>query len=128
MEADPLSEVGIAKNTTQADGFAWGLASISLGAVAQITATVTLVFNVVLWQADHVGNLPRHLAFPGACLGLLLMFGLAGCSIAFGIRGRDLDRWHRRSAPMALAGILLGVVATILWLIVGIDLLVILYR
>jgi hypothetical protein len=54
------------------------------------------------------------------------MLGLACASIGFGMRGRRIDRDHRRASPLSLAGILVGIAAILLWLIVGLDLLAIL--
>jgi hypothetical protein len=111
---------------TSEDGAAWGLASLGLGAVTLLVAPITLVFNVLLWRAGSLSSLPKAPATGGAVLGLLVMLGLACASIAFGMRGRRIDRDHRRASPLSLAGILVGVVAIFLWLIVGIDLLAIL--
>jgi hypothetical protein len=127
MNGEEFSDVGSAKYVPVSDGMAWGLASLALGGVVLLAAPITLVFNVLLWQSAHSRGLPRQLAFPGAILGLLVMLVLARYGIVFGIRGRNLDRDHGRSAPLAVAGTLVCIAAIILWLIVGIDLLFILF-
>ena len=127
MSAPFDPDFGPAKGpATIEDGAAWGLASLGLGAVTLLVAPITLVFNVLLWRAGSLGDLPKGPATFGAFLGLLMMLGLACASVAFGMRGRRIDRDHRRTSPLSLAGILVGVAAILLWLIVGIDLLAIL--
>jgi hypothetical protein len=127
MAAESFSDVGSAKLIPEGDGVAWGLASLALSGVVLLAAPISLVFNVLLWQSEHSRGLPRKLALPAAILGLFVMLCLAGCGILFGIRGRDIDRDHGRPSPLALAGTLAGLAATIIWLIVSIDLIMILY-
>jgi hypothetical protein len=126
MVTDVISDVGIAKSSTSGDGTAWGLASLGLGAALLLAAPITLVFNVILWRTDHSG-LPVVPALLGAVLALLMMLGLACCGIVFGMTGRRIDRDYRQPSPLATAGLLASVAAMILWIIVGVDLLVILW-
>ena len=119
------SDVGVAKNSASAEGFAWGLASLGLGGVVLLAAPITLVFNVLLWRAGPAG-VPKELAILGGAFGLLTMLGLACCGIVFGVTGYRIDRDDRRSSPLATAGVLVGAAATIVWMIVGMDLFLIL--
>jgi hypothetical protein len=126
MITDEYSDVGVSKNSTSGDGATWGLASLGLGAVVLLAAPITLVFNVLLWRSNPSADLPIVPAILGAALGLLVMLGLARCSIMFGMKGRRIDREDRRSSPLAAEGILVGAAATIVWTMVGIDLFAIL--
>jgi hypothetical protein len=125
LTVEEFSDVGVSKDSADGDGTAWGLASLALGAVVFLAAPTTLVFNVLLWKSGHAG-VPVLLATLGASLGLLAMMGLACCGIAFGIRGRRIDRDHRRPSPLSTAGVLVGLAAAIVWIPVGIDLIMIL--
>ncbi len=126
MITDEFSDVGVPKSLKSGDGAAWGLASLGIGAVVLLAAPVTLIFNVLLWRSNSLGDLPKGSAIFGAALGLLVMLGLAFCGLVFGMKGRRIDREDRHSSPLASAGVLVGAAATILWIIVGIDLFAIL--
>ncbi len=126
MATDVFATVGIAKSYESRDAFEWGLASLGLGAVTLLAAPVTLVFNVLLWRSGLSGEIPKVPAILAAGLGMLMMLGLAGCGVVFGLRSRWLDGALQRPSPLASAGVLLGVAAMALWMIVGVDLLMIL--
>jgi hypothetical protein len=125
MGAELLSDVGEAKGATTGDGAQWGLASLIIGAVLLLDASITLVFNTLLWRSGPSG-LPLVPAFAGAVLGLLVVLCLAGFGIRLGVRGWRMAPDGRPPSPLVTAGVATGVAAMILWLVVGIDLIVIL--
>ena len=59
MAIDELSDRASKGSTTNSGGVAWGLASISLGAVALLVAPIILVLNLVLSQSAPVDPLLR---------------------------------------------------------------------
>jgi hypothetical protein len=125
MAAGLLSDVGDAKGAAADDPAQWGLASLIIGAVLLLDASITLVFNTLLWRNGPSG-LPIVPAFVGAVLGLLVVLGLVAFGIGLGVRGWRGTPADRRPSPLAIAGVATGATAIILWLVVGIDLIVIL--
>jgi len=130
MTTDAFSDVGVVKGSTEgSDGAVWGLASLWLGAVALLAVPVTLIFNLLLWfvgqQAPRSNPLLVGVIFILMVLSVLIMLGLAGCGIAFGLKGRRVAHDNRQASPLALAGILVGGAAVIGWIIVSIDILMI---
>jgi hypothetical protein len=124
MTTELLSDVGDEKGTTD-DGPQWGLASLVIGGVLLIDASITLVFNTLLWWSGPAG-LPMVPVVAGAVVGLLVVLGLAAFGIGLGLRGWIEAPIGRRPSPLARAGVATSVAAMILWLMVGIDLIVIL--
>jgi hypothetical protein len=125
MVTELRSDVGDAKGAATGDGAQRGLASLIIGAVLVLDASITLVFNTLLWQAGPAG-LPLVPAFAGAVVGLLVVLGLAAFGIGLGLMGRRRAPDNRPPSPLATAGVATGIAAMILWLVVGIDLIVIL--
>jgi hypothetical protein len=125
MATELLSDVGDEKGTTTGDGAQWGLASLIIGGVLLLDAPITLVFNALLWRSGPSG-LPIVPAFAGAVLGLLVIFGLAAFGIGLGVIGWRMAPNGRRPSPLARAGVATNIAATVLWLIVGTDLIIIL--
>ena len=99
MATDVFATVGIAKSYESSDAVEWGLASLGLGAVTLLAAPITLVFNVLLWRSELAGGIPKVPAILAAGLGLVMMLGLAGCGVVFGLRGRWLDGALQRPSP-----------------------------
>ena len=128
MAIDELSDLGASKgSTTNSGGVTWGLASISLGAVALLVAPIILVLNLVLSQSPRG---PKSLVAIYAILmlvGIATMLGLAVVSVGFGWTGRRIDHGDGRASPLATAGILLGAASGIGWIIVGIQTFLILF-
>jgi hypothetical protein len=112
---------------TTGDGAAFGLASIALGATSLLAAAITLVFNAVLylWHSVPPRDFPRAPAMLNALVCIVVLLGLSCCGVVFGLKGRR-DRDRSRPSPLASAGVLLGIAATIAWLTVGINLVAIL--
>jgi hypothetical protein len=126
MDADMFTEVGEAKGTVVVEGDVWGLASLGLGAVVLVCAPMALICNIMLWQSQRVGHLPRVLLLPCVGLGFLVMLSLACYAIALGRMGRRSNAETGSSSPLATAGVMLGMASALLWTIVGLDLLLIL--
>jgi hypothetical protein len=129
MATEELSDVGVLKRSaTSGDGAAWGLASICLGAVAILVVPGILILNVILWQSarrpDPLGGVVFLILM---LLGIATMLGLAGSGMAFGWKGRRIDRDDPRGSPLATAGLLMGAAAGIGWVIVAIQTLMILF-
>jgi hypothetical protein len=125
MSTDLLSDVGAAKGAATEEGTQWGLASLVIGGGLCLAAPITLVANILLWRAGPSG-LPVGLALAAAVVGLLVVAGLAASGIAFGLRGWRATAGGGRPSPLATAGVLTGAAASVIWLIVGIDLIAIL--
>jgi hypothetical protein len=125
MSAELLSDVGDAKGAATQDRAQSGLASLIIGAVLLLKSSIALVFNTLLWRSGP-GGLPIVPALIGAVLGLLIVLSLAVFGIALGLRGLAREHPGLPSSPLASAGVATGAAATMLWLIVGIDLLSIL--
>jgi hypothetical protein len=116
------------RSFTTGDGAPCGLASIALGAISLLTAAATLVFNAVLflWHSVSPRDFPRMWATVTAVVCILMMLALSCCGVLFGLKGLRTDRAQSRPSPLATAGVLLALAATIAWITVGIDLLLIL--
>jgi hypothetical protein len=125
MTTDSLFDIGLAKDMTASERAQWGLASLLIGAVLILAALTTLIFNLILWQSGPRG-MPRGSAIMGTVLGLLVVLGLASFGIAAGFKGRTRTPLDFPPSPLATAGVVTGTAAMILWLLIGIDLLVIL--
>lgn len=126
MATGLLSDVGDTKRAvTVGESAQWGLASLLISGLLLLAAPVTLIFNILLWQAGPFG-IALGPAFVGAGLSLLVILGLTACGIAFGLKGRRMAADDRRPSPLTTAGVLTGVAALLLWLVVGIDLIAIL--
>jgi hypothetical protein len=124
MMTDEFSEVGFSKEPpTSADEAAWGLASFGLGALSLLIAPIILMFNLLLWQAPGSGPNSRLIIGILSVLGISMMLGLSGCSIGFGLKGR---RVARSVSPLVFAGILVGMAASVGWIMVAIQLIMIL--
>jgi hypothetical protein len=85
MATDVFADVGAAKSYESGKAISWGLASLGLGAVTLLTAPVTLVFNVLLWRLGSAGGISKVQSIIAAVVGLLIMLGLAGSGIIFGM-------------------------------------------
>jgi hypothetical protein len=125
MTAGLLSDVGEAKGETVDDRAHWGLASLIIGAVLLLDSSIVLVFNTMLWRSGPAG-LPIVPALAAALLGLAIVGSLAALGVAMGVRGLRRDGGDRPPSPLAIAGVATGVAAILLWLVAGIDLILIL--
>jgi hypothetical protein len=125
MTTDSMFDIGLAKGLTASERAQWGLASLLIGAVLIVAALTTLIFNVILWKSGPSG-IPRFTALIGTVIGLVAVLGLASFGIAAGLKGRNRTAFDFPPSPLATAGVVTGSAAMILWLITGIDLLMIL--
>jgi hypothetical protein len=127
---DPLPRRSADAVDSARNSYEWGLASVLIGSTFLIMGPIALSFSVVLYnllRGDHgLSLLELRLAQIGAIVCvvgaiLICLFGLA-----YGIRGAARARPTRQPAALARAGILQGIGAVVIWLVVGIDLLFIL--
>jgi hypothetical protein len=118
-------DIGFSKDVVGSERAQWGLASLLIGALSTLSALTTLIFNVILWQTG-LGGLPKTTALVGTLIGLVVVLGLTGFGIAAGVKGRNQAHFDSHPSPLATAGFVTGCAAMILWLMVGIDLLMIL--
>ena len=101
----------------------WGLASLLLGIPLFVGAPIQLQLNRNLWtMGPHGMNLPP--AFIASLFSFLMILGLAGSGIFFGIRGWLLAVRERQPIALGLAGTLLDGATLLIWLGIGIDLLI----
>jgi len=107
----------------------WGLASLLAGAALMMTGAVVLVFNLIFWNAgpNVLDQSDMHLALVAALVGVPGMVGLCIASVTFGGRAIHSAATRRQPAGLALTGVLISGGALFLWLVVGADLLAILF-
>jgi len=105
----------------------WGLASLLMGGILTILAPIVLIFNLVFWL-----NGPRviappdmHLAYKGVIAALALIALLCLLSLIFGIKAWRSARMNYQPAGLGVAGTLISLLALLLWVIVGADLIMI---
>jgi hypothetical protein len=108
--------------------YEWGLASVLLGGLLAGTAPVTLIFNLLLWQAGSgvISRSEMRLAHMGGILSILVIGLLCVTSLCFGILGVRWSVATRRPVALPLTGILVSSLALMLWIGVGGDLIAIL--
>jgi apolipoprotein N-acyltransferase len=128
MTTDDAWGASASKISTSGDGAAFGLASLGLGATTLLAAAITMTFNGVLflWHSVAIRDFPKAAAMVTAFLCVLMMLGLACCGVVFGRTGRRIDRDQSRQSPLATGGVLHSAAATLSWIIVGVDLILIL--
>jgi hypothetical protein len=108
---------------TIARSMLWGLASLLLGIPLFVGAPIQLQLNRNLWtMGPHGMNLPG--AFIAGLFSFLMILGLAGSGVFFGIRGWLLAVRERQTIALGLAGTLLNAATLLIWLWIGIDLLI----
>ena len=105
----------------------WGLASLLMGGILAILAPIVLIFNLIFWL-----NGPRviappdmHLAYKAVIAGLALIALLCLLSLIFGIKAWRSARINYQPAGLGVAGTLISLLALLLWVIVGGDLIMI---
>jgi hypothetical protein len=103
----------------------WGLASVLIGCTVLVTASVVLVFNVLLFHGGPVG-IPTGLALAGGLIATLVVSGLGLAGLSFGVRGWQQAYAEGSSPGLSIAGVGASVTALAAWLIVAIDLVAIL--
>jgi hypothetical protein len=106
-------------------GFEWGLASTIIGATLLIAGPMALLFCLVFWSGGRVehglSSSETNLAHvAGVVIGagaiLLSMLG-----IYFGGRGLGRARQAHHPAALPVCGMLLCFGALIVWIIIGVD-------
>jgi hypothetical protein len=103
----------------------WGLASILIGCTLLVTASVVLVFNVLLFHGGPAG-IPTGLALAGGLIAALVVSALGLASLLFGVRGWQEAYASSSSPGLSIAGVGASVVGLVAWMIVAIDLIAIL--
>jgi hypothetical protein len=106
----------------------WGLASLIMGGVLALMAPMTLVFNLILWLNFDRAIEPslRTLARQGGMAAVAGIGLLCLLSVGFGIKGWRSAVATGQPAGLGVAGTLVSLMATLAWVIVGGDLLMIL--
>jgi hypothetical protein len=100
-----------------------GLTSLIFAAVLSLAVPMTLALAVLVWrfaeESPNVVLLNAWLARVGVALG-----GLTGVmGVGFGVAGLKSARTKDQPAGLALGGVLLGIIAFVLWTIAAIGLL-----
>jgi hypothetical protein len=104
-------------------GAQWGLTALIIGAPLLVAAAVQLQLNRNFWTlGPHGMKLP--VAFAATLGSAILILGLGGAGIAFGVRGWLLSVSERQPIALSLGGTLLNGAAFLLWLFIYIDLVV----
>lgn len=107
-------------------GFEWGLASTLMGATLLIAGTGGMVVCLLLWFAGHGqqhGLSYSDLTY-GRAAGVVMAGGAfltSAVSFLFGMRALRRARRADQPAALPVAGLLLSLAATLLWLIVLVD-------
>jgi hypothetical protein len=105
----------------------WGFASLLLGGILAILAMMLLQINLHLYLSPPVWGATDLRALHGVTIvGTVVFLGTAGISIAFACL--SIGGAYRRRQPTALgwAGLLLSVIALLLWIGGLLDLLAVL--
>ena len=107
----------------------WGLASLLMGGVLAIIAPVTLVFNLNFWVRGPRVLAPgdMELAFLAAVVGVTFVLLLCLTSLAFSIKAWRSASANYQPAGLPVAGTLISLLSLGMWVIVGGDLIFILY-
>jgi hypothetical protein len=84
-----------------------------------LAAPAILILNLLLWQTPRASILSGTIILILSVAGVAMMLGLSGCGVVFGWKGR-------RTSPVALAGMLVGMAAAIGWVMVAIQIVMIL--
>jgi hypothetical protein len=105
----------------------WGLASVMTAGVLALMATTTLLFNVWYWNAQRrLSARELHWAQIGASVGLGVVGVACLLALLFGIVSLASAGYRRQPKALGVAGIVLSLLALLIWIIVGIDLLAVL--
>ena len=109
-------------------GFEWGLASLLMGGFLALMAPIMLISNIQLFQgaASLLGPTELWLANAAAIVGTIGVLALCITSIVFGVRGMRRAQWFDMPMGIPLAGVLISIAAVFIWVIVGVDLIMIL--
>ncbi len=102
----------------------WGLASLLMGGILTILAPIVLIFNLIFWlHGSQVIAPPQmRLAYKGVIAALALIVLLCLLSLIFGIKAWRSARTNYQPAGLGVAGTLISLLALLLWIIVGTDL------
>src|SRR5436853_185887 len=122
-DADDSDWAGLGEEKRRA-GFEWGLASLLMGGLLALMALVMLITNVLLFfgAADKLDPASQSLATLVGLVGVVGVLVLCVISIVFGVRGVKRAQWFDTPTAVPLAGVLISIAATFLWLVVGADL------
>lgn len=106
----------------------WGLASLLLGGVLTIIAPITLIFNLIFWLQGPRIIAPQDmgLAHKAGIVGVGFVVVLCLVSLSFGIKAWRSASAAFQPAGLAVAGTLVSLLALVLWIITGADLILIL--
>ena len=106
----------------------WGLASLLMGGVLAIIAPVMLIFNLMFWLQGPRVIAPQdmRLAHKAGIVGVGIIAVLCLTSLSFGIKAWRAALATFQPAGLAVAGTLVSLLALILWIITGADLIMIL--
>lgn len=100
-----------------------GLASLIMAGTVLIVAPIAILLAVQIWaHADRTPGIVLIHAWL-ARIGCLIVFFVGSASLVLGLSGLRCARRERVSAILPLAGIFLGIVATIAWVIAAIAVL-----
>ena len=123
---DPFDPPRIVNQSQSRHAAEWGLAALLMGGILAIMSLLMLMVNVLLYMGaldrPFLGSGEVRAVFIGAIFGAVILAGLCGTSIAFGIR--SIVSAYRREQPCALgwAGLLISILAMLLWIAVMVDL------
>jgi hypothetical protein len=100
-----------------------GLASLLLGGILALMAMLTLQINLQMYFSPRVWPLNDvRPIFYAAILSSIVLAGITGTSIAFGIRGLMIAYKNRLPAALGWAGLLISGLALFLWIGALVDL------
>ena len=121
----PAPYAGQAGETAR-HGFEWGLAAALIGAPFLIMGPLAILFSVIFWNSGSLNHGLNHSEVQWSEIASIICAAgaelLCIVGVIFGMRGLGKARQARQPTALPLTGILLCVAAMVMWLIVGIDL------
>jgi hypothetical protein len=103
----------------------WGLASVLLGGLLVVTAPIILIVNILMASIgpSALGMDPGaiKLATIGFVIVGLLLLGLGGTGVAFGLASLSAARSGNQSIALGLTGLIVSVVGVFALIVVGVD-------
>ena len=127
---DPFERPDLVNQSQARHAAEWGLASLLMGGILSILSLLALLINIILYahalSGPFLGPGELTAVFIAAIFGAVIVPAICVTGIVFGIR--SLASAFGRDQPGALgwAGLLMSLLALLLWIAVIVDLFMIL--
>jgi hypothetical protein len=111
---------------TARHGFEYGLAAALIGATFLVMGPVAVIFSLVFWNGGSLNHGLNHSEVLWTEIASIICAAgaelLCTIGVIFGLRGLNKARQARQPTALPVTGMLLCIAAMVMWLIVGIDL------